>query len=106
MHAYDGSLIRGRKLGVRRARAGEALPLLDGATVALEGSELVIIDGEGPIGLPAGVMGGGKSEVRATTTQVFLEVAEFNPALVREARVEPASAQDGSGSPIRARHRS
>ncbi|MGK5084648.1 phenylalanine--tRNA ligase subunit beta [Bdellovibrionota bacterium FG-1] len=84
VHAYDADLIRGGRIGVRMSKDGESLLLLDGGTVQLSGSELVIFDGEGPMGL-AGVMGGGNSEVRPTTQRVFLECAEFHPGLVRKA---------------------
>jgi phenylalanyl-tRNA synthetase beta chain len=87
MHAYDRDKLAGGGLGVRLARPGEELPLLDGATVTLAGSELVIFDGaaEGgrAVGL-AGVMGGGNSEVSDTTTRLFLECAEFHAVTVRK----------------------
>ncbi len=83
-HAYDAEKIAGKKIGVRHARAGEVLPLLDDTKVELKGGELVIVDGERAIGL-AGVMGGGNSEVQDATTSVFLECAEFSPVLVRQA---------------------
>ncbi|OFZ17917.1 MAG: phenylalanine--tRNA ligase subunit beta [Bdellovibrionales bacterium GWB1_55_8] len=83
-HAYDADKIHGNLIGVRAAREGEELPLLDGQTATLNGTELVIYDGERAVGL-AGVMGGGNSEVAASTTRVFLECAEFDPVRVRRA---------------------
>jgi phenylalanyl-tRNA synthetase beta chain len=86
-HAYDAALLQGSKIHVRLAKSGEELPLLDGQTVKLDGSELIIADGknaERPVGL-AGVMGGGNSEVRDQTTRIFLECAEFDPVTVRRA---------------------
>jgi phenylalanyl-tRNA synthetase beta chain len=87
MHAYDADLLQGGRIGVRQARAGEKLPLLDGQTVELAGTELVIADGADgarPVGL-AGVMGGGNSEVRDGTKRLFLECAEFASSQVRKA---------------------
>jgi phenylalanyl-tRNA synthetase beta chain len=84
MHAYDATLLKGGRIAVRTAREGEDLPLLDGATIRLQGWELVIADAERAVGL-AGVMGGGNSEVRDSTTELFLECAEFEPTLVRRA---------------------
>jgi phenylalanyl-tRNA synthetase beta chain len=84
VHAYDADRIEGGEIRVRLARAGETVPLLDGQTVELGGSELVIADGKRAVGL-AGVMGGGNSEVQAGTKRVFLECAEFAPSLVRRA---------------------
>lgn len=57
--------------------------MLDGTSVELDGSELVIADGKRAVGL-AGVMGGGNSEVQNGTTKVFLECAEFDPVRVRK----------------------
>src|SRR6185437_9919401 len=77
VHAYDMDRIEGQEIGVRMARKGEELPLLDGSTIHLDGSELVIRDGKRAVGL-AGVMGGGNSEVEPQTRRVFLECAEFS----------------------------
>ena len=86
MHAYDAKKILGNKIRVRMAREGESLPLLDGQTVVLSGTELVISDEERAVAL-AGVMGGGNSEVSEETQELFLECAEFSPAWVRRAAV-------------------
>ncbi len=87
VHAYDADLIEGKVIGVRLAKAGEELALLDGKTVKLSGTELVIADSSRAVGL-AGVMGGGNSEVQETTTRVFLECAEFAPTSVRRASTQ------------------
>ncbi|HEY6461838.1 MAG TPA: phenylalanine--tRNA ligase subunit beta, partial [Polyangiaceae bacterium] len=63
---------------------GEKLVTLDGVERALDPDDLVICDGEGPVGL-AGVMGGGNSEVSANTTNVLLECAYFDARGVRRA---------------------
>ena len=83
-HAYDAEQVKGGRIQVRKAREGETLPLLDGQSVTLSGTELVISDAERAIGL-AGVMGGGNSEVQPATTRIFLECAEFDPVMVRRA---------------------
>ncbi len=84
VHIYDADKIEGGVLSVRKSKAGEKLPLLDGDEIETTGEELLIVDGKKPVGL-AGVMGGGNSEVSETTKNVFLECAEFNPTLVRRA---------------------
>jgi phenylalanyl-tRNA synthetase beta chain len=87
VHAYDADRLEGNQIHVRMAREGEVLPLLDGQSVTLAGTELVIADGvqgQRAIGL-AGVMGGGNSEVQPGTKRLFLECAEFEPRLVRRA---------------------
>ncbi|MBB6599804.1 phenylalanine--tRNA ligase subunit beta [Luteimonas sp. MC1825] len=80
MHAYDRSLLQG-PVGVRRARDGEALKLLDGRDVALDAGFLVITDADRAIGL-AGLMGGFDTRVTDATRDVFLEAAHFAPAAI------------------------
>lgn len=77
MHAYDLGKLRER-ISVRLARAGETLTLLDGKTVTLSPDMLLITDAEGPVGL-AGIMGGQRTAVTGSTTDVFLESAYFAP---------------------------
>jgi len=85
MHAYDLHKLRGGRIDVRGARAGELLTTLDGVERTLDAGMLLICDGEGPVGL-AGVMGGHDSEVSDTTEDVFLECALFEPGQVRRTR--------------------
>lgn len=82
MHAFDRAKIRGGKIVVRRATAGEKLVLLDGKELALVEDDLVIADAEGPLAL-AGVMGGKDSGVSSSTHEIILEVAYFDPRSVR-----------------------
>jgi phenylalanyl-tRNA synthetase beta chain len=82
LHAYDLARVRGARIVVRRARAGESVITLDGVSRRLDPEVLVIADAEGPVGL-AGVMGGQASEVTAATTDVLLEAAHFDPRRVR-----------------------
>lgn len=82
LHAFDIAKIRGRRIVVRRARAGEPLTLLDGTALKLSAGDLVIADGDGAVAL-AGVMGGGDSEVGTGTTAVLIESAHFQPVSIR-----------------------
>lgn len=82
LHAFDLQALRGQRLVIRRARPGETLRTLDGADRQLAPTDLVIADAERATAL-AGVMGGQDSEVRATTTDILLESAYFDPATVR-----------------------
>lgn len=77
MHAFDRDLLNG-PVGVRRARAGETVKLLDGRDAALDGEFLVITDADRVIAL-AGIMGGHDTRVTDTTRNVFLEAAHFAP---------------------------
>lgn len=82
-HAYDYDKVRGAKLGVRMARPGETIPLLNGKTYELTSDDIVVADGEGAVGL-AGIMGGANSEVSANTKNIILEVANFDMYAVRK----------------------
>lgn len=82
-HAYDYDKLRGQALGARMGIEGEKITLLNHKEYTLSGDDIVIADGEGPIGL-AGVMGGGDSEVSAETTRIVLEVATFDMYAVRK----------------------
>jgi phenylalanyl-tRNA synthetase beta chain len=82
LHAFDHALVAGARIIVRRAAEGEPFTTLDGVTRKLAASDLVIADADGPTAL-AGVMGGQKSEIRASTTRVILECAYFDPRGVR-----------------------
>ena len=85
MHAFDARRLSGDAIVVRRAKAGEKLVTLDGIERVLTPDMCVIADAERAQAL-AGVMGGRDSEVSAETTDVFLEVAAFNPRRVRQLR--------------------
>lgn len=82
MHAYDLDRLRGSKIIVRRARAGEKLHTLDGVERTLSAEDLVIADAERAVGL-AGVMGGEDSEIAFRTRAVMLESAWFEPVGIR-----------------------
>ena len=66
------------------ARQGETIRLLNDKTYELDATDIVIVDGEGPVGL-GGIMGGGDSEVSAETKNIVLEVANFDMYAVRKA---------------------
>ena len=80
LHAYDLDKVDGG-LTVRRALDQEPLKLLTGADVSLDADVLVIADRVGPAGI-AGIMGGARTAVSATTTGVLLESAFFSPAVM------------------------
>ena len=84
-HTFDLAKLRGASVIVRRARAGERITTLDGTERALNAETIVIADAERPQAI-AGIMGGAESEVSDSTTDVFLEVANFNPRRIRDAR--------------------
>ena len=80
MHAFDRDLLSG-PVGVRHARAGETLKLLDGRDVVVDPGFLLITDAGRPVAL-AGVMGGFDTRVTEATRNVFLEAAHFAPSAI------------------------
>ena len=80
MHAFDLQKLH-KGIEVRYAKAGEQLELLDGQTVKLNDSTLVIADAKGPLAM-AGIMGGELSAVHDDTVDIFLESAFFAPELI------------------------
>ncbi len=84
LHAFDLAKIRGARIVVRRAVAGEPFEAINHKTYALDERMCVIADGERPVAL-AGVMGGADTEISAATTDVLLESAQFAPLPVRAA---------------------
>lgn len=90
LHAYDlGTLAA--PIVVRRTRPGERLRTLDDVDRALHGEDLLITDSTGGRGARvlglAGVMGGAETEVTATTSDLLIEAAHFDPiSVARTAR--------------------
>ena len=83
MHAFDYRYVKGGKIVVRRARAGEELTTLDGNVRQLTPDMLVIADDTRAVGL-AGVMGGLNSEIVADTVDVVFESANFEGSCIRK----------------------
>ena len=85
LHAFDLAALEGPVV-VRRAHPGERLRTLDGQDRALDPDDLVIADDRGATAL-AGVMGGARTEVTASTTTLLLESAHFDArSITRTAR--------------------
>ncbi|GAF53365.1 LOW QUALITY PROTEIN: phenylalanyl-tRNA synthetase beta chain [Psychrobacter sp. JCM 18900] len=76
LHAFDADMIEG-DIVVRLAKPDETITLLNEQTVTLTGDELVIADDKGALAL-AGIMGGQRSSVTDSTTNIVVESAFFN----------------------------
>ncbi|MEI6396753.1 MAG: phenylalanine--tRNA ligase subunit beta [Candidatus Taylorbacteria bacterium] len=81
LHAFDAAKVKG-VITVRLAKKGEKIELLDARVLELNETDLVIADDEGPLAI-AGVKGGRRAEISATTKDIILESANFNPVSVR-----------------------
>jgi phenylalanyl-tRNA synthetase beta chain len=82
LHAFDLDKLAGRRIVVRKARRGEKLVTLDGIERALDPADIVVADAERAVSL-AGVMGGLDTAVTASTKNVLLEAAWWDPPSIR-----------------------
>ncbi|MGH7613409.1 MAG: phenylalanine--tRNA ligase subunit beta, partial [Gemmatimonadales bacterium] len=85
LHAFDLAQLRGAAVVVRRAKPNERIVTLDGVERTLSADMTAICDAERPT-IVAGVMGSVESEVSATTTDLVLECAYFQPTRIRRTR--------------------
>ena len=81
LHAYDADKIAGDKLIITADSEGEEIEALNEKTYLTQKGMLVIGDETGPDDI-AGVMGGERTGVSETTTNMFLEIAVFDPIAV------------------------
>lgn len=83
MHAFDLKKLASEKIVIRQASEGETMTTLDSKPVVTKEADMVIAAADGVLAL-AGVKGGTKAEVDAHTTEIVLEVANFEPTTVRK----------------------
>ena len=84
LHAFDADKIAGKKVKVGVSEKGTKFTTLDGVERTLNGTEIMIKDGENNPMCIAGVFGGQTSGVSETTKTIFLESAYFNPIGIRK----------------------
>lgn len=82
LHAFDYDKLLAVNDGhidihVRGGRPGETLTLLDGRTIELDPTDIVIANGNTAVAL-AGAMGGAETEIDDNTTRILVESATFN----------------------------
>jgi phenylalanyl-tRNA synthetase beta chain len=82
LHAFDLNAIKGREIIVRNLPEGTPFVTLDEKERKLSAADLMICDAAGGIAM-AGVFGGLHSGISASTRDIFLESAWFNPADIR-----------------------
>jgi phenylalanyl-tRNA synthetase beta chain len=80
LHVFDAGKLKG-DLTMRLAQDGEGILALDGKAYTLDPEMVVIADAAAVQGI-GGVMGGELSGCTETTSEVFLEVALFDPVRV------------------------
>jgi phenylalanyl-tRNA synthetase beta chain len=85
LHAFDADKVAGKKVKVGTVAEGTKFTTLDGVERTLNGSEIIIKDGQDHPMCIAGVFGGANSGVSSDTKTIFLESAYFNPVAIRKA---------------------
>ncbi len=93
-HAFDSDMIS-EYINVRPAADGEEIKLLNGKELKLSVDDLVIADAKEAVAL-AGVMGGEKDSILPTTTNVILEVANFEATGIRKTALRYDNRTDAS----------
>jgi phenylalanyl-tRNA synthetase beta chain len=93
LHAFDLDRLEGKKIIVRRARAGEKIVTLDGVERKLDESILVVADERRPVAI-AGIMGGMDTAVTSATKNILLEAASFELGVIRRASRKLALTSD------------
>ena len=83
LHAYDLDKVAGHTFVIRDATPGETLVTLDDKERKLPADTVVVADAAGASGI-AGIMGGADSEISASTTDVFIEGAYWDPVSIRK----------------------
>ncbi|MCE9517867.1 phenylalanine--tRNA ligase subunit beta, partial [Candidatus Nomurabacteria bacterium] len=84
-HAFDARKITNYELRITSAKEGEELPVVgrDGIVAKLKESDVVIRSGDKTLAL-GGVKGGLDSGITEDTTDIVIEVANFDPTAVRK----------------------
>lgn len=85
IHAFDLDRFDSGEIIIRRATKDEPFSTLDGKKHKLTPDVLMVTNGKIPIAA-AGIMGGLDSEVSNDTKNILLEVACFNPSVIRKGK--------------------
>ncbi len=95
LHAFDFQKLNGREIIVRPSHKGEKFEAINHKLYELDAGMCVISDRSRPVAL-GGVMGGANTEVGASTTEVLIEAAEFEPVSIRNTARKLALHSDSS----------
>lgn len=94
LHAYDADKL-GAVLTSRMAKKGEKVALLNGKTIELTETDIVMANAEKVVGL-AGIMGGTETEVDETTKNIVIECATFDMYTIRRSSMHHGLFTDAS----------
>ncbi|MBI2639108.1 phenylalanine--tRNA ligase subunit beta [Candidatus Peregrinibacteria bacterium] len=83
LHAFDRRVVENDHFVIRYAKSGEVTTTLDHKKRQLSTEDALVTNGDTVLGI-AGVMGGLNSEITPKTTDIILEVATWNPIMIRK----------------------
>ena len=86
LHAFDADEVNGNEIIVKNLPEGTKFITLDDKERKLSANDLMICNAKDGMCI-AGVFGGAKSGVKASTTKIFLESAWFSPVSIRKTSV-------------------
>lgn len=96
MHAFDYDTLAGHEIVVKCAKDGDVFQTLDGQERKLDGTILMINDGEKEVGI-AGIMGGENSKITDSVSTMVFESACFNGTNIRLSAKKVGLRTDASG---------
>lgn len=83
MHAFDLKNVQGNKLILRNANQGESFTSFDGGTLELTPDDIVFGSEHGSVLGLAGILGSKDSGIQEDTTDILLECAAYDRAVIR-----------------------
>ena len=96
MHAFDYDTLAGHEIVVKCAKDGDVFQTLDGQERKLDGTILMINDGEKEVGI-AGIMGGENSKITDSVSTMVFESACFNGTNISLSAKKVGLRTDASG---------
>lgn len=95
LHIFDRQKIAGHEVIIKKIESETTFKTLDEVDRTLVAGDTVIADINGPLVL-AGIMGGLNSGVSSSTKNIFIEVANWKPALIRRTSTRLGLRSDSS----------
>lgn len=83
LHAFDRRVVQNDSFVIRFAQEGEVVETLDHKKRTMAATDALVTNGPTALGV-AGIMGGLNSEITDDTNEIILEVACWNPVMVRK----------------------
>ncbi|MFO0703566.1 MAG: phenylalanine--tRNA ligase subunit beta [Patescibacteria group bacterium] len=87
MHAFDSRSVPQGVIKIRMAKKGEKLTVLGEKTIDLTTDDLIVVDhNDNPISF-SGLIGGNNSGIKDDSTEIILEAATYNQAVIRRSSI-------------------